>query len=515
MPILSSWRLTLQILPFLMALRRSTCLFIHPLSTRLGFRQPLRPSSYIRSNIYTQSRTLSRRPFTVLAGGTTVEPADNIIFGDQVPFAELGLRTDVLKALENVGKVTSTQIQALTIPAVLEGEDLIIGSETGSGKTLAYMIPLIQKTLYDIEELGVEGFSWEYPRALVLVPNRQLCDQVLRMSNEVLEALGENPVKLEAFYGSTFDWPFKPSFPAPHIMICTPAFISAFHRDIYIFENIDVLVIDEADLLMEGDFGRHLDNLLVAFKRADRARAARNEPPSQYVLSAATIPSYGLKSVEKLVKQRFPQARRVSADFMHRHHPMLTQTFEQVPNDLEAKVQKLIGILKAEDPLSKTMVFANTVGAVKVVCEGLDAAGVSAIPYHKDLSMEERTENLDYFRGNSSAILVCTDLAARGIDIPDVKHVIQVEFAPNVVQHLHRIGRAVRAGRAGRSTNWYDEAGKDLVDSIKKAGSKPLERSFSRQRGFRKKIKKYGRDFFLNDNPPAPSERPPKGSKPS
>lgn len=466
-----------------------------------------------------------------------IAQGEGIVFGGRIPFADFGLDSGLVGRLREVGKTITTDIQALAIPAILDGGDVVIGSETGGGKTLAYLVPVLERATrakggqqeeqqqdqrYEEEDDVVPRGA--VPFAVVLVPNRQLCEQVIRMSQDVLGPYkGEGgvteqlPMRVETLSGVYEEWPYRSSRPAPDVLVCTPAFLAPFHREIPLFEQIRTLVVDEADMLLEGDYGRQLDNILVAFKRADRARVPRGLAPTQYVLSAATLPTYGLKSVEELVKKRFPKAERINTDLMHKHHPKLKQAFLPAPVALGEKIEQLLtlleGLQKKLDagrdtpaPHPKTMVFSNTAKSAAAVCEAMVAAGYDAVPFHKELHMDERAENLEAFRENRATFLVCTDLASRGLDIPDVKHVIQVEFAPNVVQHLHRIGRAVRAGRAGRATNFYDSGSEDLVDSLQDAGDGTVDRSFSRQRGFRKKIKKYGSGYWRNKPPSGGSD---------
>jgi len=461
----------------------------------------------------------------------------DLTFGHRVPFTSLGLREELIKSLEEKGRPVATHIQALSIPLIKEGKDVVLGSETGGGKTLAYLLPLLDRYLFPSPDDDPRG-----PHAIVLVPNRQLADQVLRMAKEILLPLlppEEARRVILGFVGRSLDWPFHDNMASPRVLVCTPASLSIFHRDIDLFTLIDTLVLDEADMLLEGDYGRHLDNILVAFRRADKEKAANGtKPPTQYILSAATIPTYGLKSVEEMVSKRFPTATRVSTEVMHKHHPRLHQSFIQVPEALDAKMPALLKALtttttstsdeegegggggKGKQQYDKTMVFTNTAQGCIKVYELLQAAGVPCVPFHKELGMEERAGNLLCFRLNEVPILVCTDLAARGLDIPDVKHVVQAEFATNVVQHLHRIGRAVRAGREGRATNLYDKSGEDLVESLQVAGEESLDRSFSRQRGFRKKVKKYGKEYYRSPKPKGgggggggTSKGPPEGKK--
>jgi len=179
---------------------------------------------------------------------------------------------------------------------------VVIGSETGAGKTLAYLLPVLdlahlaaparaeakaREMDYFMERkaalkggaAGWEGdnrltsladdFPWETPFAVVLVPNRQLSEQVLRMGREVLkEGGGEEGLKIDALVGSVEEWPFHPKTrPAPDVLVCTPATLSYFDREIGLFSRVGVVVVDEADMLLEGDYGRHLDRIMVAFKR--------------------------------------------------------------------------------------------------------------------------------------------------------------------------------------------------------------------------------------------------------
>ena len=147
------------------------------------------------------------------------------------------------------------------------------------------------------------------------------------------------------------------------------------------------------------------------------------------------------------------------------------------------------------DPLEKlqqTMIFVNTASVALTVAASLRHAGLDNVEYHKCVTDPVAQESLRRFRAGEVSVLVCTDHAARGLDLPDVRHVVQAEFATNVVQYLHRIGRASRAGVIGHATNIYDLRTAALVDSILSASgdTRQVDQSFSRRRGFTKKIKK-------------------------
>ncbi|CAM9515780.1 unnamed protein product, partial [Choristocarpus tenellus] len=185
------------------------------------------------------------------------------------------------------------------------------------------------------------------------------------------------------------------------------------------------------------------------------------------VLAAATLPTYGLKSVDQYIKRAFPMARKIQQIHMHQHHPAIQQAnFYWLPgSSFYHKVQSSTTLMhhtnsKRNKTMHKTLVFANTATACKNVHMALEEEGFSVVAYHKDIVPYERMENLEALRKGSAKILVCTDLAARGIDIPSVTNIVQMEFATNVVHHLHRLGRAARAGRRGMATNFYDESSK-------------------------------------------------------
>ncbi|XP_062159856.1 DEAD-box ATP-dependent RNA helicase 22 isoform X1 [Alnus glutinosa] len=229
-------------------------------------------------------------------------------------------------------------------------------------------------------------------------------------------------------------------------------------------------------------------------ERKDWRRVRKNyERSKQYIFVAATLPVNGKKTAGGVLKHMFPNANWVSGNYLHCHNPRLKQRWVEVT--LETQVDELIKAVnqgfrsKAGD--CRTMVFANTVDAVEAVANVLLKAGIDCYRYHKNFSLEERTQTLADFH-EKGGIIVCTDAAARGVDIPNVSHVIQADFATSAVDFLHRVGRTARAGQFGLVTNLYTESNRDLVAAVCQAGeiNQPVERAFSRKRGFRNKLKK-------------------------
>ncbi|KAL8161597.1 hypothetical protein V2J09_013086 [Rumex salicifolius] len=252
---------------------------------------------------------------------------------------------------------------------------------------------------------------------------------------------------------------------------------------------------DELDEMVEAD-----DELGSNKTKGWRRIREIYERSKQYVFVAATLPVNGKKTAGGVLKWKFPGANWVSGNYLHRHNPRLKQRWVEVST--ETQVDALINAInqnsKSSSPspdsgIHRTMVFANTVEAVESVAKVLRTFGIECFCYHRNTSLDECTQNLDDFR-QSGGVLVCTDAAARGLDIPNVSHVIQAEFATSAVDFLHRIGRTARAGQPGVVTSLYNESNQDLVDSVRQAEEigRPLETAFSRKRSFRNKLKKRG-----------------------
>uniref|UniRef100_A0A804Q9Z4 RNA helicase n=1 Tax=Zea mays TaxID=4577 RepID=A0A804Q9Z4_MAIZE len=218
----------------------------------------------------------------------------------------------------------------------------------------------------------------------------------------------------------------------------------------------------------------------------------------QYVFVAATLPQSGKKTAGGVLQRMFPDAVWVSGTYLHRHNPRLERRWIEVTADTQ--VDALLNAVKyglksevhdAKDVPRRTMVFTNTVDAANSVSDILHRVGIPCILYHRESSLKERANNLQSFRENGG-VLVCTDAAARGLDVPNVSHVIQAEFAACAVDFLHRVGRTARAGQSGIVTSLYTEANRDLVRAVRQAEelAQPVEGAFSRKRSFRNKLKK-------------------------
>jgi superfamily II DNA/RNA helicase len=395
---------------------------------------------------------------------------------------------------------------------------------------------------------------YDYARAMVLVPNKELVQQVARMAvslgGEMIGAgvpptnttNSKETVRIAIMPGGLHEpqdfKPFRDSIglggknSPVDIVLSTPASVGPLGlkpKYLDLFADIGTLVLDEADMLLDGGYIQQLGNVLMGFKRADRVDATNK---TQHVFVAATLPDMGLRSVDAFLVRKFPNATRVAMKGMHSaRHSGLKQTTVWIEQEnkkrrMEELVSMLVetsvtdGGLKGE----KVMVFLNSVDDVDGACEALVRSRVKALPYHAKIKLDDRTVTLDRFRrynklsdtygadDDTAPVLVCTDLASRGLDIPGVDAVVQLQFAGNVVAHLHRMGRCGRAGqRTGRCIVFYGEQEKELIEVVRKAedaqermvldGDVPdidemddtsgkVDKAFSRRRGFTKKRKK-------------------------
>lgn len=484
-------------------------------------------SSFPRVNIGKKSITdvfvIKKHVNKIAVGLSTTSEVDKTsqntyLFGEGEPqtFQQLGLIDALRLSLNDLNFFAATTIQASCFPIVTDGRDVVIGAETGSGKTLAYLLPIIQMVLSRNESSVI--VDRHYPSAVIMVPNKELCRQVCRVANSVSVALRKHnkDIHIDEETFVTGEWPYRRTR-SPDILICTPAFMASFVRGPMVLEedlyrSVKTIVLDEADMLLEGSYLTDVERVMDAFKVVRRSRIREgelqvHESSLQCILAAATLPTYGMRSIDNYVKMRFPNAVRVSNSHMHKQHPRIQQRFVQVAStDITAKerIDIIVAAIhflsnpapllpEAEPPAATplTMIFANTAERASQLAAELRDAGTECLEFHKLLSSSEKEENLERFRAGAVPVLVCTDHAARGLDLPNVRHVIQAEFALNVVQHLHRVGRASRAGALGTATNIYDRTSSELVDSIQSEGDfGSVDQSFSRRRGFRQKIRK-------------------------
>ena len=535
------------------------------LQHRMGGKHP-RPPQIKKEILMCQPQT---RLFSSTPDDATT--SDDFFADEDITFASMGVESPVLleRLEKNLGLTRPTQVQAQSFEQIKRGEgDVTIGAETGSGKTLAYLLPLMDDILQ--QKQSGENLSYDYARAIILVPNKELVQQVLRMAlplcggtprecviwgagsmlpkeNSKNDEPSPDPnsmIRMAVLPGGlTEPLDFKPfrdtialggDQPPVDLVISTPAALGPLGlrpKHIDMFADIPSLVVDEADMLLDGGYIRPLENVLVGFRRADRLDSDFGVKKTQHVFCAATLPDMGLKSVDAYLQRKFPNAERIHMAGMHnaRHYGLAQATQWYQVESKKERMEALIELL--ETPIEKgglqgekVMVFLNSVEDVEGAHLALERAGVPSVPYHAKIALAERADHLDRFRqydnnnngdDNTVPVLVCTDLASRGLDVPGVNAVVQLQFSTNVVSHLHRMGRCGRAGqRTGRGIVFYNQLEAELVEVVQDAEQQQermvlqqdvdsleeeedvgkVKQAFSRKRGFTKKRKKQRRE---------------------
>jgi ATP-independent RNA helicase DbpA len=356
-------------------------------------------------------------------------------------FNTLPLKPALLASVETLGYREMTPIQAQSLPAMLEGRDVLAQAQTGSGKTAAFGLSLLQS-------LSVETIRLQ---ALVLCPTRELADQVSKAIRKLAANIPN--IKLLTLCGGM---PLGPQLASlthdPHIVVGTPGRVQEhLKRGSLHGGGIKVLVLDEADRMLDMGFSEAIDDII--------ARIAKHH---QTLLFSATYPEE-IRAVSRRV-QRDPIGITVEAPVQAR--PSIEQQFIEVEpaRKLDALAQLLTG-----ERGQHALVFCNMRRDVDAVAQELDRRGFSALALHGDMEQRDRDEVLVRFANRSCAVLVATDVAARGLDIVGLPLVISYDIAHDPDTHTHRIGRTGRAGESGLAISLCTPREKPKADNIEQA----------------------------------------------
>jgi len=338
------------------------------------------------------------------------------------------------------------------------------------------------------------------PSVLVLVPNQELANQVLRVLNTL--DLGEAAcgAVVAGAQGLARGSPCK-------VLIATPSGVMR-HTDPHLLALVRTVVVDEADMLLEGGFLDDVVRILGELKPAvskgmmRRAKAGDESAmelprePCQLVFAAATLPDWKgdkVKSVVRWIKKRYPEAYFVQTQNLHKESQTAKQVWVDVQGEGEEALMAALDEVLQAHAGKRTMVFVNTVSTAQAahthLTRGIDP---TAQVLHKEMGQMERAEAIAAFRAGAATTLISTDLGSRGLDIPKIDHIIQLELATNAVTHLHRIGRTARAGASGLITNLIDSNSRAMAEAIKSEEGNALAPVFSRNRGFNRRKKRYG-----------------------
>ncbi len=336
-------------------------------------------------------------------------------------FYEFGLSDEVLSSLSDMGFEEPTQIQKIAIPPIMKGKDIIGVAQTGTGKTAAFGIPIIEKEM--------RGRS-KRPTALVLVPTRELAMQVAQELNRIGRLKGF--LSIPIYGGQSIERQIKGLKKGVDVVVGTPGrVIDHIRRKTLILAEVATVVLDEADEMLNMGFIEDMQTIL-------------SETPAgkQTMLFSATMPA----QIVRISKQYMVSPKKVMVDNKELVVAKIKQLFYEVRD--HDKVKALTRILDVQDP-ALTLIFCHTKKDVDELSSKLQQMGYDAGAIHGDFTQSLRDEMMRKFKSGKIDILVATDVAARGLDINDVTHVINYSIPQNPDAYIHRIGRTGRAGKSG------------------------------------------------------------------
>jgi len=336
-------------------------------------------------------------------------------------FEELGLIEPILKAIDEEKFEEPTEVQAQAIPKILKGKDILAGSATGSGKTLAFGAGIIQNSTKG------EGIQ-----ALILTPTRELAEQIKKALKIFCKY---KPLDITAVYGGVpIDRQFR-RLKEADIVVGTPGrILDHLQRNTINLIKIKTLVLDEADRMLDMGF---IDDVEKIIKNTPKKR--------QTLLFSATISGM----LEHIIKRYLVDPVKVDVE-SYVDPSKLRQVYYDVEDNL--KFSLLVHLLKKERS-GLVMVFCNTRSATDFVVNNLIGNGIEAEAIHGGFTQAKRSKVMEHFHGEKALILVCTDVAARGLDIPHVSHVYNFDLPEDNKDYIHRVGRTARAGHEGIAVN--------------------------------------------------------------
>ncbi|MFE9580789.1 DEAD/DEAH box helicase [Nocardia sp. NPDC006044] len=356
-------------------------------------------------------------------------------------FAELGVRDEIVRALDEIGIERTFAIQELTLPLALAGEDLIGQARTGMGKTFGFGVPLLHRiATADTGTTPLDGT----PRALVIVPTRELCIQVTSDLENASKYLTnhQGPLKVASIYGGR---PYESQIAALRtgvdVVVGTPGrLLDLANQNHLILGKVGVLVLDEADEMLDLGFLPDIERILTMVPDKRQTMLFSATMPGPIITLARTFLSRPTHIRAEEAHETAVHDR--TAQFVYRAHAL-------------DKAELVAKILQAEGR-GATMIFTRTKRTAQKVADDLAERGFSVGAVHGDLGQIAREKALNKFRKGGIDVLVATDVAARGIDIDDITHVINYQCPEDEKTYVHRIGRTGRAGRTGIAVTLID-----------------------------------------------------------
>jgi superfamily II DNA/RNA helicase len=367
-------------------------------------------------------------------------------------FNGLGLSSKVTDAVAAAGYTKPTDIQAKAIPHVLEKKDIIGIAQTGTGKTASFVLPMLTR-------LESGRARARMPRTLILEPTRELAAQV----HENFEKYGKNHRLSVALLigGVSFDEQNKILDRGADVLIATPGrMLDQFERGRILLSGVEILVIDEADRMLDMGFVPDIERICGLLP-----------PRRQTLFFSATMPP----EIEKLTRKFLRDPVKIEVARQNSTAETITQKLVKVGSKPEEKRAALREQIRTAENLTNAIIFCNRKRDVATLARSLQRHGFSAGALHGDMDQKSRTETLDAFKTNKLTLLVASDVAARGLDIPAVSHVFNFDVPVHPEDYIHRIGRTGRAGRSGAAFTLVSPSDTKHLDSIRKLIQRDIE----------------------------------------
>ena len=367
----------------------------------------------------------------------------------EITFESLKLHPNLLKGIHNLGFIRPTPVQAQVIPAILEGRDVIGCAQTGTGKTAAFVLPILHKLLHKQTQKNV--------RALILAPTRELALQ----SMDHLKALSRFcHLRGTAIFGGI---PMSPQIRAlaqgVDIISATPGrLLDHIHSGRINFVDLEIFVLDEVDRMLDMGF------------LPDIQRIVRLLPPKrQNLVFSATMSPEISTLVHKILNNP------VTVQIGQRSTPAVGIRHAIYPVARHLKIDLLVELLRGQN-MTSVLVFTGTKHFANRLAQTLERRGLKVSVLHSDKSQSQRLHALDQFRRGRSQVMVATDIAARGIDIEDISHVINFDIPSTPENYIHRIGRTARADATGDAFTFVDKSEEYLLKDIERTLKQTLPR---------------------------------------
>lgn len=367
-----------------------------------------------------------------------------------VTFADLGIAEPLCRTLADQNYIHPTPIQAQSIPALLEGRDLLGLAQTGTGKTAAFALPILQKLTADRARPGPKE-----ARAVILAPTRELAMQI----SKSFETYGKGARLRQAvvFGGVNQFRQVRAMSGGVDILVATPGRLLDLMNQKHVnLGRTSILVLDEADRMLDMGFVRDVRKIIAAMPKQRHS-----------LLFSATMP----KSIEHLADEILNDPVRVEVT----PEVVTVDRIDQRVMHVDGKRKReLLAKLLEDTDLSRVIVFTRTKHCANRVSEQLEKSGVPSEAIHGNKSQGARQRALDNFRNGKARILVATDIAARGIDVTGITHVINYELPNEPESYVHRIGRTARAGKSGIALSFCDSAERAHLKSIERLTKRQL-----------------------------------------